>query len=255
MSNTIDWGKIHYSSWSPETNLTGTGGTPPFSNTYSTQYDGIDTEAVGSTTYSELDGDTQMTFSIWIKPTSATTSLIASVEDNGSTEQFRVVFHSSRYIIFRTGTRDTRTANASITLNVWTHILVCLDYGLTSGNKGKIFINGVDATSSDAQNATALATSGGALYIGARNISLGSRLPFVGLLDEAAIYSNSDLRNDVATLYNSGVPNNLNDNGLTAPTSWYRFEEGSGTSIADSGTSSYNLTLDNTVTFETDVPT
>ena len=26
MSNTIDWGKIHYSSWSPETNLTGTGG-------------------------------------------------------------------------------------------------------------------------------------------------------------------------------------------------------------------------------------
>ena len=26
MSNTIDWGKIHFSSWSPETNLTGTGG-------------------------------------------------------------------------------------------------------------------------------------------------------------------------------------------------------------------------------------
>ena len=26
MSNTIDWGKIHYSSWSPETNLTGSGG-------------------------------------------------------------------------------------------------------------------------------------------------------------------------------------------------------------------------------------
>ena len=31
MSNTIDWGKIHYNSWSPETNLTGTGGSS-FSN-------------------------------------------------------------------------------------------------------------------------------------------------------------------------------------------------------------------------------
>ena len=30
MSNTIDWGKIHYNSWSPETNLTGTGATPSY---------------------------------------------------------------------------------------------------------------------------------------------------------------------------------------------------------------------------------
>ena len=35
MSNTIDWGKIHYNSWSPETNLTGAGATPSFSNTKS----------------------------------------------------------------------------------------------------------------------------------------------------------------------------------------------------------------------------
>jgi len=254
MSNTIGYGQGAVNNTIGFGQGALTGGTP-FSNTYSTEYDGIDTEAVGSTIYSELNGNTQMTFSIWIKPTSATTSIISSVEDNGSTEQFRIVFHSSRYIIFRTGTKDTRTANGSITLNVWSHILVCLDYSLTSGSKGKIFINGVDATISDAQNGTALATSGGSLYIAARNISLGSRIPFIGLLDEAAIWSNSDLRNDVTTLYNSGAPNDLNNNNLTAPTSWYRFEEGSGTTIADSGTSSYNLTLDNTVTFETDVPT
>jgi hypothetical protein len=41
MSNTIDWGKIHYSSWSPETNFTGTA-TSSFSNTQSIQLDGID---------------------------------------------------------------------------------------------------------------------------------------------------------------------------------------------------------------------
>ena len=42
MSNTIDWGKIHYNSWSPETNLTGTGATPSYQNEYSFQFDGID---------------------------------------------------------------------------------------------------------------------------------------------------------------------------------------------------------------------
>ena len=42
MSNTIDWGKIHYNSWSPETNLTGAGATPSYQNEYSFQFDGVD---------------------------------------------------------------------------------------------------------------------------------------------------------------------------------------------------------------------
>ena len=42
MSNTIDWGKIHYSSWSPETNLTGTASAPSFTNTQSIELDGVD---------------------------------------------------------------------------------------------------------------------------------------------------------------------------------------------------------------------
>ncbi len=201
------------------------GGGSSFENLYSFEFDGNTDFIETTSTYSELDGQTTMTFSAWIKPTSATTSVIASVQDNGSAEQFRVVFHSSRYIIIRTFTgngRDTRTANASINLNIWTHIAFCLDYSLSSGSRGKIFINGVDATSSDSQNQASLNTSGGALYIGARNISLGSRLPFAGLLDEFAIWSGTDLRNDVATIYNGGVPNDLNNNGLTAPTTWYR---------------------------------
>jgi hypothetical protein len=41
---------------------------------------------------------------------------------------------------------------------------------------------------------------------------------------------------------------------LTAPTSWYRFEEGSGTTISDSAGSA-NASIQNDVTFESDVPT
>ena len=41
-NNTIDFGEICSDSWSPETNLTGTGATPSFSNTQSIELDGMD---------------------------------------------------------------------------------------------------------------------------------------------------------------------------------------------------------------------
>ena len=44
----------------------------------------------------------------------------------------------------------------------------------------------------------------------------------VGNIDELAIWSGTDLRNDVATIYNNGEPTDLNNNGLTAPTTWQR---------------------------------
>jgi hypothetical protein len=196
----------------------------PFANTKSILLDGIDDYFLGASTYSELDGQTKMTFSCWIKPTSATTSVIASIKDSGSTEQFRVIFHSSRYIIIRTYTgsgRDTQTANSSITLNVWTHISFCLDLSLSSGSRGKIFINGVDATSADSMNQLSINTSGGGLRIGARDV--GSLLPFPGLIDELAIWSGTDQRANVSEIYGGGEAVDLN-NLATAPqpTTWQR---------------------------------
>jgi len=195
-----------------------------FTNTLSMSLDGIDDYFLGASTYSELDGQTKMTFSCWIKPTSATTSVIASIKDSGSTEQFRVIFHSSRYIIIRTHTgsgRDTKTANSSITLNVWTHISFCLDLSLSLGSRGKIFINGVDATSADSMNQPSINTSGGGLRIGATDV--GSLLPFPGLIDELAIWSGTDQRANVSEIYGGGEAVDLN-NLATAPqpTTWQR---------------------------------
>ena len=251
-----------YSLYKVNPNVSGGTPTPPsFADTTSFYYDGVDDFLTGTTTYSELNGQTKMTFSIWIKPTSATTSVITSIEDNGSAEQFRVIFHSSRYIVIRTFTangRDTRTANASIDLNVWTHISFCLDYSLTSGSRGKIFINGVDATSSDSQNQASLNTSGGALFIGARNV--GSLLPFNGNINEVAIWSGVDLRNNIQEIWNSGLPNDLN-NLPTAPqpTTWIRSENGTWNGSAwlvDDANSDYQMRDANMVEAnrENDVP-
>ena len=257
MANTIEYGQGAVNNtigWGQGAKVGGSS----FSNTLSTRFDGIDDFCETASTYSELDGQTKMTFSCWINPQSASTSIISSIEDSGSKEQFRVMFHSSRYIIIRTHTgngRDARTANASITLNTWTHIAFCLDFSLSSGSRGKIFINGVDATSSDSMNQSSINTSGGALRIGARNVS--SLLPYAGAIDELAIWSGTDLRNDVATIYNSGVANDLNNNGLTAPTTYFRMGDGDTFPTLQDTNGSADLTMTNMTSgnIVSDVPT
>ena len=50
IDNTINWGKSQTLSPSGETNITGTGGTPPFSNVNSFSFDGIDEYFLGTST-------------------------------------------------------------------------------------------------------------------------------------------------------------------------------------------------------------
>jgi len=230
-----------------------------FRNTYSTDYDGIDAYISTDATYSELDTQNNFTFSFWIKPTNLSTSKVVFSIGNGDSDtraqQFYVYVSTDGriYLYLRTMSYYAISNPSVISANVWHHVLICRDENEAIGSKAKIFVNNFDETVNDSTRYwgnTVNATT--PLYIGEH--TNGFLTPFVGNIDELAIWPGTDLRNDVATIYNSGVPNNLNDNGLTAPTSWYRFEEGSGTTIADSGSSTNNATIQNSVTFETDVP-
>jgi hypothetical protein len=253
-NNTIDFGEVCADSWSPETNLTGS--SSAFTNTYSTDYDGIDAYISTDSTYSEVDGDSQMTLSLWTKLDNvASFRIFASATRDATLNNFVFMLcHINAQLRFFTSSTGQYTySNSVLTAGAWTHIAVFVDKTQgTSGTRCKIFINGQDETAANSQNTSVLETSNAPLYIGENQN--GKYSPMLGNIDELAIWSGTDLRNDVSTLYNSGVPNNLNDNGLTAPTSWYRFEEGSGTTIADSGSSTNNATIQNSVTFEADVP-
>jgi hypothetical protein len=66
IDNTINWGKSQTLSPSGETNITGTGGTPPFSNTQSILLDGIDAFA-NCGNDSSLNLTSQITWSAWVK--------------------------------------------------------------------------------------------------------------------------------------------------------------------------------------------
>jgi hypothetical protein len=94
---------------------------------------------------------------------------------------------------------------------------------------------------------------------------------FNGQLDEVATW-NAVLSNgsasvgataggDIAAIYNSGVPNDLAlagsyDTDRTSNlTNWWRMEEGSGTSVANTVGSGTALGLNNGTAFSTDTPT
>lgn len=226
IDNTINWGKSQTLSPGGETNITGTPSTPSFQNLNSFSFDGVDEYFLGTSTYSELDGQSKATFSFWIKPTNltprysfvlhiprnttATNGQITIFLDNNN--RIRWSMDSASYYIF--------SNNNSIILGQWNHVLICVDLSIT--DEGRIFIDGVDQTSVDNLNTrNNFSTSSGNLMIGEN--TYGYLNPFLGNIDEVAIWSGTDLRNDVATIYNNGEPTDLNNNGLTAPTTWQRF--------------------------------
>jgi len=233
-----------------------------FTNIYSTEYDGVDDYIKTDVNYSELDGDSKITVSAWIKidSTSDSLSYLCSVS-GGSNFQFAIRLQSltdTTCLVYvnNAGNNNRASANLGAIKNdgQWHHLLVCLDLSLSTFSECQIYLDGVTQTMSGYYANTTLPNSTSELHIGTRASSLTS--VFGGKIDELAIWSGQDFRtqSDVDTIYNSGVPNNLNSNGLTAPTSWYRFEEGSGTIAIDTNGSN-NGTLINGTTFSTDVPT
>lgn len=202
------------------------GGGSSFENLYSFEFDG-NTDYIQSSTspYSELDGQTKATFSLWIKPT--TNAAVRNIFHigNGATSGINGVCQlwmlQGNRIDFSidTGSYYGRANISAINFDAWNHILIAID--LDSTDEFKCYVNGSDATTSDnLSSRTSFSTATESLLIG--EMGTGRYDPFLGNIDEFAIWSGTDLRNDVATIYNAGVPNDLNDNGLTAPTTWYR---------------------------------
>jgi hypothetical protein len=209
---------------------TSSGGGSSFENLYSFEFDGA-TDYIQSSTspYSELDGQTKATFSLWVKPQLNQYGILFHVPRNTTSAQGQVLCfldtsYRVRWSMDTTSYYGNSLTNV-ITLNAWNHILICIDLTQSaSQDRSRVFINGVNQTAvSNLTTRTQFSPSTGSLLIGEE--TRGYLTPFLGNMDEFAIWSGQDLRNDVATIYNGGVPNDLNDNGLTAPTTWYRMGE------------------------------
>ena len=261
MSNTIRWGKIHGLSYSPETNLTGTAAAPSFSNTKSVRFDGIDDFCVTASTYSALDGVTKASFSMWINPTSSSTTLrtVFQIGDGSSSDVNGVcqlfLFQGSRLdFSVDSGSTFLRANINSLTYGSWNHLLISIDL---DANTFKFYVNGVDETTfQNLGNTHSFPTATEGLYIG--EFATGHYTPFLGAIDEFAIWSGTALTSsDVTAIYNSGAPNDLNNNGLTAPTTYFRMGDGDTFPTLQDTNGSADLTMTNMTSgnIVTDVPT
>ena len=269
IDNTINWGKSQTLSPSGETNITGTGGTPPFSNVNSFSFDGVDEIFEGSSIYSELNGGTKLTVSVWVKPISGAPILEYLISNprnltsnqhqfaltlyEGFNVQLDVQAHNSQYVL--------GDINA-ITYGQWNHILACVNLDRTVGTEGAIFINGVDKTTVSAMGTlSSFYTATDALHIGVD--ANGGYNRYNGNMDELAIWSGQDFRgaSEVSAIYNSGVPSDLNNtSGIAQPSLWFRMGEnatfGTQWTMTDVN-ASYSVTSANMVEANrtTDVPT
>ena len=236
-----------------------------FENVNSFTFDGNNDYIESVSTYSELDSQTKATFSFWIKPTLNQSGILFHIPRNASVAQGQVLcFLDTNYRVRWSMDTTSYFGNSLvnvITLDAWNHILICIDLTQSaSQDKNRVFINGVNQTAvSTLGTRTAFSTSTDSLIIGEEK--LGYLTPFLGKMDEFAIWAGTDLRNDISTIYNCGVPNNLNDNGLTAPTTWFRMGEsanwdGSNWTLTDQGSGGNNATSQNMIEASrvTDVP-
>ena len=259
MSNTIDWGKIHYNSWSPETNLTGTGATPSFANTLSTYFDGIDDRVEINRTLGS--GYAELSISTWVKynnnlatsnqyhpivakigPSFGNSFVMQNIRSGASSNGGEVYF-------------NVQTPNGSFSVfsgvvpsqNVWYNIV-----GTYDGSNVKIYIDGVlkgtlSATGS-INNNTELMMLGDAGHGGFSAFLNGN-------LDEVSIYSRGLTQSEVTSIYGGGVPSDVSS--ISNIEAWWRMGDGDTANTITDNVGSNNGTMVNmnSSNFVTDVPT
>lgn len=222
-----------------------------FSNNFSIEFD-------GTNDYIDLDSRASMidpakgTFSAWVKlDTTGTTGQVISARRDS--QNFINLFYHA-------GSDELRAVhkgnNTSITANVdagetiensgnWHHIAMTWD---TSAGNVIIYQDGVaKETSSGAQNFSGDAPN--KLDIG--KSTGGDTAYHDGLIDEVSIFTEVV---DIATLYNGGSPKDVEFSNLDGLVGYYRFTEGSGTTVNDESGNGNHGTLINGPTFNTSTP-
>jgi hypothetical protein len=249
-NNTIDFGEVCADSWSPETNLTGTGGSS-FSNTQSIELDGID-HYINIGYIAELNNASAFTYSGWYKQTTLDQErfLMGFFVDAGNWFGLYTWSDGNMYIHFKDGGVNKYGAfdySTLVTANTWFNIIIVFNgSGSTNADRLKCYIDGTQATLSFVGTQPTTTPSG------ANNLTLckmdSFSQTFLGKADELALW-NTDESANISEISNAPI-----DLSTYSPLGWWRFE-GTGTTATDSGSGGNDGTLENTPTRSTDVPT
>lgn len=247
-NNTIDFGEVCADSWSPETNLTGTGGVPPFSNTKSIELDGVD-DYVDCGNVTSLNGLANGSVSMWFKTSNTAGQIFMAKWASGQQQFYAILFPNTRIDVYTDTIGFRSTDSIALADGNWHHLAITLDGGLTGNQRFKVYVDATPLTNLGFSGATAFPTSTSDLLIGKRNDYGFSE--WNGHLDEVSIWTKTLSSLEVSALYDNG-PTNLSAESNLA--NWWRFE-GTGLTATDSGSGGNDGTLVNGVIRSTDVPT
>ena len=255
--NAIGWGDIHADSYAGLTDIVGVAS---FSNTKSIELDGIDDFVDcgdnDNLSFGDSVSDSPFSISAWIKfdNIGSRQGIVAKFNATNNCE-YSFFLESNNtlkaYLFDGASTNIRGKASTVMTTGVWNYVTFTYDGqgGSTAYNGIKIYLNGVDISSSNVtlNTYTAMHNMSASLTIGEY---FGNYIS--GNIDEVSIFNTELSASDVTSIYNGGVPNDLTS---LSPLSWWRCGDGDTSPIlTDNGSGGNNGTMTNFTTFSTDVP-
>lgn len=172
------------------------------------------------------------TFTAWVKWNSGTSTIIGPDTDAGI--QFRVMTSTGRIELLHSNTLSIGNSTVGVPAGIWTHVAVTND---ASGNY-RFYINGTDAGGS---GTNLFNYANRPVLIGTRTTS--TLESFNGSIDEVRIYNTALTAAQIQSIYRQEASDEVNtsasqpqgtgrlDSGLAL---YWRFDEGSGSTAADS---------------------
>ncbi len=210
-----------------------------FASTNSFTFDGSsDYIDCGNDSSLNFSADDAFSFSVWFKKGSDSGSNTVFSKGLGAINyDGYYMFALADYVYFRIRNNSSNfhqiKDNDTHPLNTWVHYLVTYDGSRSASGGGlKLYKNGTLLTN---VSKSGNFSSGSGQTIA--NFGIGARIVdsaahFNGNIDEVSVFNSELSQSDVTAIYNSGVPNNLNDLS-TPPLSWWRMGEAANYSGGD----------------------
>ena len=242
MANTIGYGQgavNNTNSWGQGAKV----GSSSFSNTQSTDYDGVD-DYVDCGSISALNSASTVSISMWCKKSSTSGVNISVGSLVSSTNGIWIQWFTDNTLYFTIRNGAIMTTSYALSGDTNWHNIV----GVYNGVNAKIYVDGNLVVTGTNIPSSLSSTVGNNFEIG----SLDGSFFTSGNIDEVAVWDSELSASDVTNIYNSGVPNDISS--ISGLVSWWRFE-GTGTTATDSGSGGNDGTLTNGVTRSSDVPT
>ena len=232
-----------------------------FTNTYSLAFDGTDDYVQvadnSNLSFGDSVNDSPFSLSAWVKISNFNSAHIIFekrdyINNNNNFEYVLAItsaggINNNIYDNNVLNRRGRKTSDGLISLNTWYHIAMTYSgVGGTNASAGiKTYLNGVRVDNADNQKN---------IYTAMHNTNQPFNIGRIlaGNIDEASVFNIELSSTEVTNIYNSGVPNDLSS--YSSLVSWWRFEEGSGSTATDSGSGGNDGTLISDATFEGNVP-